>query len=428
VKVVDQVPQEPDADLGEEPAPPHVRSDRRRARARRRRNRRAFALTVAVLGALIPVLGYVGVKAVLDSRGGRLIQTSLDPADPGYEAIVEPTPVALVIHTQAGQLIGLTVLSLTSPDGGGSVMFVPPDTGTFAGTESFGFDRLRGAFAVAGVDGVVNSTAIELNAGFTETIEVDAARLAAMVAPVAPLRFANPDELEGVGATGEEVSFPDGSIEVAAEQVGDYLALTRNGESDLNRLVRHQVLWEAWIAAVAAAPDPTAAVPGEGGSGLGHFVSQLARGTVVYQTLPVVEVDAPEGGGVRMFEPIGAEMPGLISRTIPLPIAASPGSRVRVRILDGTGTAGAPQSIIEPLVRAGAQIIAIGNADRFTYAESEVRYDELQSDEESAQRMQSALGLGAIRSATFGTDAFDVTVIIGRDLSNATGEGAGTTD
>jgi hypothetical protein len=100
-----------------------------------------------------------------------------------------------------------------------------------------------------------------------------------------------------------------------------------------------------------------------------------------------------------------------------------------VRILDGTGVPDAPRSIIEPLVRAGAQIIAIGNADRFTYAETEVRYDELQAEEESAQRIQAALGLGTIASTTFGTDAFDVTVIIGSDLANgATGQGAGTTD
>lgn len=407
--------------------PTGARSSRRRARSRRRRNRVALIVTTVVLAAAIPVFGYVGVKAVLESRGGRLVETTLEPDEPGYEAIVEPTPVALVAQSEAGRLVGLTVLSLPSADGGGSVLFVPVETSTGAATLAFGFDRLRGAYDVAGLDGVRQATANILNASFTEAVEIDGAQMAALVAPVAPLRFDNPDALRGDDAAGESFLFDAGPTELAAEQVGTYLGLGRRGESDLNRLVRHQLVWESWVAAVAAAPDPATAVPGEGGQGLGHFVSQLARGTVVYETLPVTEVQAPEGG-VNHFEPIAGEIPGLVGRIIPLPTAANPGSRVRVRILDGAAVPEATRAIIEPLVVAGAQVIVIGNADRFTYAATEVRYDHL-IPRESAEQVQAALGLGTITASSFGTDAFDVTVVVGRDLAGQdNGQGAGTTD
>jgi hypothetical protein len=411
--------------------PTGVRTARRTARTRRRRNRVVFAVTIVLLAAAIPALGYMGVSAILSSRGGRLVDTTVAPDEPGYEAIVGPTPVALVVQTDAGRLSGLTVLSLANPDGGGAVLFVPADTLTDPNTLAFGFDRLRGAFDVAGVDGVQGATANVINASFTDAIEVDGAQLAALTAPVGPLRIDNPDNLDGEDASGAEVSFEAGPLELAPDQVGAYLAMSDGNESDLNRLVRHQLVWEAWIAAVAAAPDPSTAVPGEGGTGLGRYVSHLARGAVVYQTLPVDDApseaagaDAPPAG----FTEVAADLPALVARLIPLPTAAYPGSRVRVRLLDGAGSPETVRSIIEPLVVGGAQIVAIGNADRFTYAATDVRYDSL-IPRARAEQMQAALGIGEVSETSFGTDAFDVTVVVGTDLVQRVAEqGATTTD
>jgi hypothetical protein len=413
-----------------------VRTARRHARARSRRNRVVFAFAIVALAAAIPALGYMGVSAILSSRGGRLVDTTVAPDEPGYEAIVEPTPVALVVHSDAGRLVGLTVLSLANPDGGGGVLFVPVDTLTDPSTRSFGFDRLSGAFEVAGADGVQRATANVLNASFTDVVEVDGAQLAALTAPVAPLLLDNPDDLDGESAAGEEVSFEAGPLELAPEEVGAYLAMREANESDLNRLVRNQLLWEAWIAAVAASPDPAMAVPGEGGTGLGQYIGQLASGAVVYETLPVEEAPAEEsaaqnggqGDDADGFAVVEADVPALVARLIPLPTAANPGSRVRVRLLDGAGSPETVRAIIEPLVIAGAQIVAIGNADRFTYAATDVRYDSL-IPRERAESMQAALAIGEVTETSFGTDAFDVTVVVGTDLvQRVTEQGATTTD
>jgi hypothetical protein len=424
-----------------------VRSARRHARAKGRRRRVGFVVAIVLLSAAIPVLGYVGVAAILSSRGGRLVDTTVAPDEPGYEAIVEPTPLALVVQTDAGRLVSLTVLSLADPQGGGAVLFVPPDTLTDPRTQAFGFDRLSGAFDVAGLDGVRTATANVLNASFTDAVEVDGPRLAALTAPVGPLLLNNPDDLDGETAEGDDVSFEAGPVELAPDQVGDYLAVLERGESDLNRLARHQLVWQAWIGAVAASPDPATAVPGEGGTGLGRYLAHLARGTVLYQTLPVHPAgegqaesdgeggeggedgeDGESGEGGAGFLPVEADIAPLVARFVPLPTASNPGSRIRVRLLDGAGSPETLRAIVEPLVAAGAQIVAIGNADRFTYAATEVRYESL-TPRSSAEQMRTALGTGDVRSSAFGTDAFDVTIVVGTDLvQRVTEQGATTTD
>jgi hypothetical protein len=420
-ETADPSPEEPEGAVG-------VRTARRRQRERAKRRRVAFAVTIGLLAVSIPVLGYIGVQALLDSRGGRLVQATLAPDEPGYEAIVEPTPTALVVQLDQGRLSGLTVLSLTSPDGGGAVLFVPIETLTDPSTQAYGFDRLRTAYELTGLDGVRNALGLTLNMSFSDAAQVDAAQLATLVGPTAPLRFENPDDLRGEDANGERIRFEGGPIELPADQVGQYLALRPEGESDLNRMIRHQLVWQAWLGAVAAAPDPAAAVPGEGGSGLGHFIRRLAAGPVVYETLPVSEVTAADGS--TAFQPATGELPDLVARLVPLPTAASPGSRVRVRILDGAQNPAAVQDVIRTLVPAAAQIVVVGNADRFTYAATEVRYDPQAG--EAALRLNhflnEALGVGEPRAMSFGTDAFDVTVVIGRDLAPTTEQGAETTD
>ncbi|MGH9246090.1 MAG: LytR C-terminal domain-containing protein [Acidimicrobiales bacterium] len=257
------------------------------------------------------------------------------------------------------------------------------------------------AFAVAGIDGVAQAVANILNASFSEVVELDHARLATLVGPVAPLRFENPDDLRGEDAEGESVRFDDGPIELAADEVGTYLAFQEDGESELSRLARQQLVWEAWLAAVAGAADPSTAVPGEGGSGIGHFVARLAAGPVTYETLPVAEVEA-DSDGSDAFEPVTADIPAFVARHIPLPTAARPGSRVRVRILDGVGDARTVRAAMERLVPAGAQIKMIGNADTFTYASTDVQYD-TQTPPDWAQQMRDALGIGEVTETSFGT-------------------------
>ena len=64
------------------------------------------------------------------------------------------------------------------------------------------------------------------------------------------------------------------------------LTLPPEGESDLVAAVRHEAVWQAWLAAVAASTDPDV-VPGERSSGIGRFVRGWPPGRSPIEVVPV---------------------------------------------------------------------------------------------------------------------------------------------
>jgi len=345
-------------------------------------------------------LTYVGVKTVRESRAGKSVATVTDPTLPGFEAFLEPTPTLLVLHSSGKTLLSAAVLALNSGDAGGSVLLVPPATRMSDGDGAF----TLGAVAAFGgsVDAIVPGLQDLLGIGLSEVVVVDDARWAELLAPVAPLAFDNP------GAVGD---FPAGSLSLAPEQVGPYLAARNEGESDLARLFRQQLFFEAWADAVAASTDP-GAVPGEVDSGIGRFVRGLAAGPRRVATLPVDETPIAEG---TRLDVDAAALAALIPTLVPFPTAAHPGGRTRVRLLDGTGDAQHVLTAAPLIVPAGSEIVVVGNADRFDYQTTEIRYHDpvLKG---AAQELRDALGAGRVVDDARQTDAFDVTIVLGPDV------------
>lgn len=347
-------------------------------------------------------LAYAGVQTVRNSRAGRSVSTVTDPAAPGFEAFLEPTPTLAVLHASGTQLISVAVLALYSGDVGGSVLLVPPDTR---------LDSTTGANSLGGVSLFLESPTAALaglqsllGIGISEVAVVDDARWAELVAPVAPLTLDNPD---AVGA------FPAGALSLEADQVGPYLAVRAEGESDLARQFRHQLFYEAWAEAVAASPDP-AAIPGEVESGIGRFVRGLAGGPRQIATLPVVESQTPFGELARLDADPDATKE-LVSSLVPFPTAPYPGGRVRVRLLDGAGEPDHVLRVAPLVVPAGTEIVVVGNADAFDYTTTEIRYHH-RTFEPAAEELRDALGAGRVVDDPRQTDAFDVTIVLGADV------------
>ena len=359
-----------------------------------------FGSLMVVILASASGLTYVGVRTVRDSRAGKSVSTVNDPSLPGYEALLEPTPTLVVLHSSGSTLLSVAVLALASGDAGGSVLLVPPDTRLASGENAFTLAAVA-AFngsATAAVPGLQELLGI----GLSEVAVVDDARWSELVAPVAPLHLDNPDV---VGP------FAAGALALTAPQVGPYLAARNAGESDLARLYRQQLLFDAWIGAVAASSDP-GVVPGEGDAGLGRFVRGLAAGPHRIATLPVVET--PTAAGTRLDADHDAAA-ALVVGLVPFPTAPHPGGRVRVRVLDGTGKAQHVLKVAPRVVSAAAEIVVIGNADRFTYTTTEIRYhDPLQRA--AAEAIRASLGGGRVVADPRPTDAFDVTIVLGTDV------------
>lgn len=364
----------------------------------------AYVSLLVVIAVAATGLAYVGVHTVRESRDGRAVSSITDPALPGFEALLAPTPTLAILHGEGDELVSAALVSLNSGDVGGSVVIVPPATKTSLTSDAVSVayatqvgpsDTLRDA--VPPLQGV-------LGIGIAESVVVDDARWAELVAPVAPLSLDNPD---AVG------SFEAGPIALEAVDVGTYLTATRDGESAMARAFRQQVFFEAWAGAVAAVDDPATAVPGEVDSGIGRFVRGLAAGPHTVSTLPLRESDLITGDTRVDVDQVAWD--ALLPTLVPFPTASSPGRRVRVRVLDGTGDPDHVLMIAPRLIPAAAEVVVVGNADAFDYQETQIRFH-IPEVQAAAKAFQEALGTGRVVDDPRQTDAFDVTIVLGTDL------------
>lgn len=365
-------------------------------------------LVLVVLFATGAGLVYAGTRIIRSSTQGQILGRVSDPAAPGYEALVAPTPTMVVIHQVDGILEGITVLTLTDPGaGGGGVVFVPKrvvadlpvfETATIQVAHDLGSPEL-----LASVVGDV------LTAGIGELTVVDAERWAGLIAPVAPLEVENPDDLSVDG----ELRFPAGDLELEADDVGPFLAARARGESDLGRLFRHELFWEAWLDAVAAAGVPDA-VPGELEGGIGRFVREIAAGQRTIGTLPVRTATLRGYEDELVFRPSTADVADLVARVVPFPGSPRPGARERVRILNGTADLEAAQRLAPALPPLGVEVAVVGNARSLDVATTTIAYVN-PDHEDAAEAIRDLLGVGEVLIDPRPGDVADITVTLGVD-------------
>jgi hypothetical protein len=277
---------------------------------------------------------------------------------------------------------------------------------------------LAAAFVADGQAALGQLTANVVGVGFDEVDVMTDQQLAAFVAPAAPLTIDNPDRLVEVDSRGRTSEvFAAGNLTLQAADVPRYLAHRNAQETDLNRLARHQLVWQAWLAAVKSSSNPNV-VPGETASGLGRYVRGLAKGDVRFSALPVTP--HADASGAETFLPDPKGVAALITAFVPLPTPASPGGRVRVRLLSGVGPVDASKLLASALVSSDAQITIVGNADRFDYATTKiVYYDDAFAG--AAAQLQQLFGVGQATKSTTSSESEDVTVIIGNDLVDKRG-------
>jgi hypothetical protein len=425
-----------------------ARARQLRQQRRRRQQRWVTAISV-VLAMAIPILGYVGIHKVLTSTGGRRVDAQNDPAKPNFEANVIPTPVLLFEQADDDGVHSITVLSLGENDKGGAVLFVPVDTlardvieptTTTTSLSSSSSSRstttssttttstpkidgeatttLAGAFFTDGQPAVEQLTANVIGASFGDVVLLNDDQLTQFVAPSAPLALDNPDRIVEEDDKGRvTTAFASGEIRLEAADIPRYLRLRNPGESDLSRLARQQLFWQAWLAALKKSNDPNV-IPGETSSGLGRYLRGLAAGDVRMATLPAAPQD--NGGTGEVFVPDAAGIAELMSTLVPLPTPANPGDRVRVRLLSGVGPLDPAEMLRTNLIPPDAQLTIIGNADRFDYADTRIVYYD-DGFAEAATELQRLLSVGQVTKSTTPADTEDVTVIIGQDLVRVKG-------
>lgn len=382
-----------------------------KARRRKRMANWSFGAVLLLLVGSIPVLGMIGRDLIENSHDGKILNPVVNPSAPGYEALVDPTPTALVVQTGAdGKVNGATLLALGNGEaGGGSVVLVPIDTAVRHSAS--GVDRLRFAHQFGGTATLRGQVGDLLGLGFGEVIEVNDSRWAELVRPLGSITIDNPDAI--TTASGQEI--PAGKVTLTPEQVGPYLATSVDGESDLNRMVRQQLFWQAWIREVSARGNKADLVPGESGTGMSRFIHTMSKGTTDVSVLAVNSSDSDAGPPFTIDQ---SQVQQQMVLAVPFPIGAFPGQRTRVKVLNGV-KAGAPANeITDSLVLGGAEITSLGNASRFGQKQTTIEYYS-KAAKGRARFLQAKLGFGKLVYRPLPDQSVEVTVTVGADAEQA---------
>lgn len=373
-------------------------------------HRIVHGVLLALAAVLLPVLTLVGVRILLESRDGEVVNPVLDPELPGYQALVAPSPTLLAVHTDAeGQLVGVALLAMAGDEAeGGSVILIPP--ATMGTAPNIGELALEYVQVVNGVDATHALAEVILRIGVDDAIELDHDTWAALTEPLEGLTLSNPDPLDGP----EGVVFPAGEITLAPDEVGIYLAWLSEGENPLNRLLRQELVWRAWLDAVGDDPSATS-FPGEQDRGLARFVPAIAAGVHRLAPLPITPAEVDEGQR-PLFLPDEEAIAALVARLVPFPAGARPGDRPLVRLVDASGR----REVLEPASRqvalGGGQVVMIGNAEEFGAATTEI----LIADEQYravAESVAEELGVGSVQVIDYIDESVEIIVMIGLDYS-----------
>jgi hypothetical protein len=407
--------------------PPVVSRDRaRRARGggnatpqtdssrKRFRGTRWFALaSVASIGLLVLML-WQGWETAKEIKGGNRLHQQSDPALPGYQEDVLATPSRLVGQLDAdGHLADMVLLTAPTPKGGNAV-FIPSTLVVERDGQTL---PLYDVFAKSGWPSVVDSVGRFLGAGFTQTALMTTDQAQKLLASAGPLTVDNTDAVITQDAAGTRTtSFKPGKLTLQGDDVVKFMTVTGVGDSPIQRSIRQQLVWQAWLDHLAANPSqlPKVAPLGEGTGAIdiSAVVKALTEGAVSTQPLPVIRIPLAKESWAADPDSMG----DLVSRILPFPTASYPGQRPRVRILDGTQQRDLILKAASPVVSAGGQITIIGNADRFGVTTTKIEYHD-PSQQAAAQKIAAALGNRQAVASTDQTDTFDVTVTLGSDFT-----------
>lgn len=374
----------------------------------------AFTLTLSLVVVAIPTLALIGMQAALGNDGTPVLTSRTnDPTANGYEAIVSPTPTMLVLGVSAKQQLASIAL-LAAASSGGAIVLVPTLTVTTGPRPR----PLAQIYEVSGREGVVDALGAMFHLNFDTVIEADPTWFADAVTDAAPLLVDNSDDLlaPAVGDDEPVLLFPAGQLQLGPKGVSQFFEHRNVGEEERAALFRHELVWRAWLAAQARRRPGSAS--GSNMEAFQTFFVGLSAGPTQVLTLPV-EPDEPltrDDESELWYQTDREDLALFLATFVPFPAAASPGDRIKVRLLDGRGDRSLALGAAALLVPRGAEIGVFGNADRFDYARSVVEYYDV-SRRGDAESLAAAMGSAEVILKEQVQESVDVTIIVGLDFS-----------
>lgn len=301
-----------------------------------------FIAAEAVLILAIPFLAIKGYHTLLESRAGIVVDQP-SSEDPGWTALVDPTPVYGVAEMADGQLTGLTLIVGSGPSTTGSVILAPPTLEV----DGSPVDQL-------GPDQAVVALARALRLDLTDITVLDESAWQQVLGSQSYL-VNNPDPVPG---TDDEILLPVGEVEVTAETVAGFLGRPIVGAPLYSTLPRRHQFWTSVV---------------EGPPVADHALSIHLRETFADRGGQVLELPTVTDPGSATAEftvdPAAAEQ--LVRTTVAFPAGFDGTDRLRLRVIDRNG--GQPiAEIAAGLAGQGVEVVQIGRALRFDDGATEI--------------------------------------------------------
>ncbi len=244
----------------------------------------------------------------------------------------------------------------------------------------------------------------EVGIGIDQTLVIPSSEISLIVGE--PLRLTLPSPFIVETPSGGLVTAGAGSDVFVPETV-ETLLITQGPDTTLGWLQRQRAVWESLAGQLAANPEFGSAVPG-----LQEVAPKMADALVT--VLPIDQV----GAGSSEFLVLARNGDLFNERIAPFALSAS--TRPRVEILNGTRVPGLTRPLAEILITGGFRVVKTDNAQLGTQRDTLVISQGV-ANQQAALDVARELGVGEVVVETTGSSVVDVSIIVGRDLSNNAG-------
>jgi hypothetical protein len=361
-----------------------------------------MAIVTAVVMALVPVFGYVGVRAVLDSTGGK---NALADNLPTQSFPATPTGLLMTVDDN-GVLAGLTVFVLGSAGVGGSI--VPISVNADVGFTDDGRRSIQQVYADEGPEATVFAAESVLLVSINFWEVADPAATGGILLPFEPYEVALVHDVEV--AQGEVILA--GTSVLDARSAASVLTAGAGLGNESERASNAEALWSSFGVKVGAGrplPDPAAGAPTD-------FAGLLARveaGTVASRGVGVTGLTAEENPtGLDVVQINQSEALFVFASVCPAQVSA-PRPGLLMRVVAPPGYEAEVLRTIDVILYVGANVVSValdGVAQPGTTF--------LVADEANRDRLAVTDGIFGnitIEQPDVRIDGVDVTIVLGTD-------------
>ena len=344
---------------------------------------------------------------LLNDQSGETLGAIEDLSAPGFEAFVEQTwSMVIATENKEGKLVDLVIGAVADrEEGGGSLLIVSPSLVPDSNCDQSLCD-LSSIYDEGGLGSLTTALVNLFNVGFTEEVLLTPTRWTGLVAPVDAVEVTLEDSLVEVTDEGVEiVQFPQGEVNVQDERVVDFLSAA-NYFATTEQMNLSKNFWKSWLNKIGQNDSPAEELPDLGLSVV-DFLAVVGAAETGVTTFPITNSESS-------VVPNLIELENIVVDLFPFPIAAVPGDRLTVRLMNGTGDFTVDSLARKHVISAGAEIVVVGNMETFDFPESKVVYRDPLIVEE-VESLGAKLGF-KVEFDELISPVAEVTVVIGADF------------